>query len=161
MTDFARIAGSSTLTTFEPTGLVLDGAFILVALVIGYAALLWVLGRALASRRLIARTGPWASRSRTLREGIERARSWLVPPDRTRGWLVTRLEFAVAIGSIALATNTFLVAAQPTLGGDGTLPVVSLGALALMLVGLAWMVRIYRAPLRLDSKAYWRYHDGP
>ncbi len=57
-----------------------------------------------------------------------------------------------------------LVLAQPPMTGGGAHPIaagglVSLAGYAGMLLGLAWMVRIYRAGLRNDAKATWRYRD--
>jgi hypothetical protein len=84
---------------------------------------------------------------------------------RKPGWWLTRIEFVAAITSFTVVAVT-LVATPTTFGTyDGPRPplwwLLSPGvAIAGMLVGLLWMIRLYRAPLKLDSKAYWRYRDG-
>ena len=86
---------------------------------------------------------------------------------RTPGWWATRLEFAIAISlAIMAAVVALVVMPEGSMFGRDNPPrqLVWLGQLTVgsagILIGLAWMVRIYRAPLRMDSKAYWRYHDG-
>ena len=109
----------------------------------------------------------WRYRSRPAREQLAATISALVS-SRTIGWWTTRLEFAVAIAFAMLAAAIAVLAApwDPLTGYDGPprllvwLAGSAAGAVGI-LVGLAWMVRIYRAPLRFDSSASWRYRDRP
>ena len=50
----------------------------------------------------------------------------------------------------------------PTFGDDSPMTALAILAVAeaAILVGIAWMVRIYRAPLQVDATATWRYRDG-
>jgi hypothetical protein len=160
MTIFAGLGGGWSGPMLEDRASPIPlGVFVLFVLVVGGLGFRYVVHRITDPGPLARGEARWRYRNRAVRERIVRAMTWLVPVDRSAGWWATRIEFAVAIGSIA--TTALLDAALPGFGGRTTLPAVSLGALAVMLVGLAWMIRIYRAPLRLDSKAYWRYHDGP
>ena len=86
--------------------------------------------------------------------------------NRTRGWLLARLELAIAVVVVLVAT-IIVVTSQPlTLHGFGggrweqayvvwaaVLPYVGE---ALAIIGLVWMVRIGRGPLR-DRVPDWRY----
>ena len=161
MTDFAGIVAGWLLPMFDRPGPMLAD-WVPIAVATAYClALAFVIHRRLDTGPLVRGTARWRYRSRALRERVARARTTLVLVDRTSGWWATRIEFAVAIAAIVSAVAVVLTAAaEPTFGGDPPMPLFPLGGIAVMLVGLAWMVRIYRAPLRLDSTAYWRYHDG-
>jgi hypothetical protein len=83
------------------------------------------------------------------------------PPraERTRGWYWTRIELAIGIGVVLLAAASYLL--EPAyMGGFGPhwleTPLTS-AAYVGMLVGLVWMVRIYRGPR--DEPPPWRYRD--
>lgn len=137
-------------------------SFTIAVLVIGIAAYLFAVRRIAAPGPLVKGQAHWRYRSRAVRERIGRARTWLVLPDRTSGWWTTRLEFAAAVVTILFAIR--LITSAPILFDDQPperLLLLNGAAIAAMLFGLAWMIRIYRAPLRHDAKAYWRYHDGP
>jgi hypothetical protein len=81
---------------------------------------------------------------------------------RTRGWHLTRLELAVGIVAIlfALLPTVYdpsrsgpLMEPRPFGVADLIVPAGYCG----MLVGLAWMFRIYRGPR--DEPPRWRYRD--
>jgi hypothetical protein len=141
----------------------LVNAIALAILVAGYAIGMLLLRRILDPGPLARGEARWRYRNRALRERIARAWVWLGVPDRSPGWWATRIEFSVAIAALALVALLLPSYARPTFGGDGLSArgmLVMAAGVAGMIVGLAWMVRIYRAPLRMDSKAYWRYRDG-
>ncbi len=87
-----------------------------------------------------------------------------MPFSRTPGWWATRLEFAIAIAPRSLLPRAAGSCREASTFGARTARGSRLAWLVIgdagILVGLAWMIRIYRAPLRMDSKAYWRYRDG-
>ena len=106
------------------------------------------------------------------RPRLQRVRQWLAEGDqsiraRTRGWWLTRLEFALAavIAAIAAACLPAVLAwFAPTFGGPGAMPmplalIVPLSGYAGILFGIWWMRREYTAGLRADSEARWRYRD--
>lgn len=79
-----------------------------------------------------------------------------------RGRLFAKLEFAAAIVGIGVAAC--LLVSLPgyffdPMAGNGTsaslMAVFGIGGVA---VGLVWMVRVYRADLEPDQRA-WRYRD--
>jgi hypothetical protein len=81
----------------------------------------------------------------------------------TLGWWITRLEFAIAVGAVIAIPILHL--SQPVLIGDARpdgfylrQAATVLAAFLVAVVGLAWMVRIYRAPGRQAPPA-WRYRD--
>jgi hypothetical protein len=167
MTIFAGLVGGWLTRMFdERAGQQAGEAIILAAVVAGYAAALLMLRRIIDPGPLARGEARWRYRSRALRERIARARTWFVLLDRKPGWWTTRLEFAVGIAAL-VATSIFALAValrEPSFGAGPErylpwtlVPLVGVGGSA---VGLAWMIRIYRAPLRLDSSAYWRYRDG-
>ena len=77
---------------------------------------------------------------------------------RIRGWWLTRIELAIGIGVVLVAA--LLYVAQPGFTGysppwwEGPL---TWAAYVGMLVGLVWMIRIYRGPS--DEPPPWRYRD--
>jgi hypothetical protein len=106
------------------------------------------------------------------RPRLQRARQWLAEGDqsiraRTRGWWLTRLEFALAavIAVIAAASLPGVLAwFAPSFGGPGGMPmpqalIVPIAGYAGILFGIWWMRRIYLAPLETDPKVRWRYRD--
>jgi hypothetical protein len=98
----------------------------------------------------------------------QRIRQWLAEGDqsiraRTRGWWMTRLEFALAAGALVLAT---LILGEYAFGNtsfyrNSTLGILGTSGLgyAGILFGLRWMRRIYLAPLETDPEVGWRYRD--
>ena len=138
-------------------------AWLVIAVAIaGFAVGIYLIRRSADPGPLARGESRWRYRSRPLQERIAAPRIRLSPFYRTPGWLLTRLEFAIAIGA-ALLPPLLLPAVMARTFGDVS-PRMGLAWLviaeAASLIGLAWMVRIYRAPLRMDSKAHWRYHDG-
>ena len=107
----------------------------------------------------------WRYRDRALLERIDEALTPPAPPSggagRTRGWWLTRIEFGIAIALIVVVPLVLVL--QPHIdgrwAGAGPWVLVPLGGYAAMLFGLAWMIRIYRAGLRNDAEATWRYRD--
>ena len=80
---------------------------------------------------------------------------------RTPGWWATRLEFAIAIAALAVPALVFMsVLSQFHHEPIGYVSAMTVAGSTGVVIGLAWMIRIYRAPLRMDAKAYWRYRDG-
>jgi hypothetical protein len=74
---------------------------------------------------------------------------------RTRGWYLTRIELAIGIGAILLyLAQPASMGAPPPQWSEAPLTVA--GYLG-MLVGLAWMIRIFRGPR--DEPPRWRYRD--
>lgn len=128
---------------------------------VGVAALLafgflWV-RHSLGPDELTRGDARWRYRDR----GVRHAIADLVHDlrSRTGGWWATRIEFAVAIGSLgfvvlavvwlpSFARSSSLLAAAPTAIG-----------LVGIVIGLVAMVRIYRAGLREDAATSWRYRD--
>ena len=162
MTMFAMLLAGWLTPMFDNRGAGMYWTVLFTALIGGTLALLYVVRRITDVEPLAKGDARWRYRSRALRERIGQARTWLVPFYRTPGWLLTRLEFAIAIGAVLLPPLLVPGVMAPTFGDVS--PLMGLAWLvigeAASLVGIAWMVRIYRAPLRMDSKAYWRYHDG-
>jgi hypothetical protein len=80
----------------------------------------------------------------------------------TRGWYLTRIELALAVGAPLLTGLLLFVAAPQGMGGFFGEPpltayLVPAVGVAGVLVGLAWMIRIYRGPR--DEPPRWRYRD--
>lgn len=79
--------------------------------------------------------------------------------DRTPAYWPTRIMLAIGIAAVLLAGVTLLIEAE-TMGGGGTRmlenPFVLAGFLA-MVVGLVWMLRIFRGPR--DEPPDWRYRE--
>ena len=80
----------------------------------------------------------------------------------TRGWVLTRIEFAVAITVILVTTVLLLDWLAPTFGSSEEwkpMALLLLGGIGLlgMFVGLVWMIRIYRGPR--DQSPRWRFRD--
>ena len=80
--------------------------------------------------------------------------------DRTRGWLLARLVLAIAV--LTVIAIPLLARSEPISGlsswesyGYRFGPVI---AEALAIVGLVWMVRIWRGPTR-DAPPEWRYRE--
>ena len=80
-----------------------------------------------------------------------------------RGLIAIAVTMLPLMASIWVATLFDL----PPRGNPSSAPsllneplIVPVLALLVYFVGLAWMIRIYRAPLSMDAKAYWRYRDG-
>jgi hypothetical protein len=102
------------------------------------------------------------------RPRLQRVRQLLAEGDqsvraRTRGWWLTRLEFALAIGALILAT---LAIGEYGLGATTFYRISTLEILvtsgvgyAGIVIGLRWMRRIYLAPLETDPQVGWRYRD--
>jgi hypothetical protein len=82
---------------------------------------------------------------------------------KTPGWYAVRIELAAAIGAPVLVGLAFLTAPYSLGGGwglvDGETAWISVAAIALGLVtyvvGLAWMIRIYRADPEAHP-SWWR-----
>jgi hypothetical protein len=102
------------------------------------------------------------------RPRLQRVRQLLAEGDqsvraRTRGWWLTRLEFALAIGALILAT---LAIGEYGFGATTFYRISTLEILvtsgvgyAGIVIGLRWMRRIYLAPLETDPQVGWRYRD--
>ena len=145
----------------------LSAALIIVVAIAGFAAGNYLIRRAADPGPLARGEARWRYRTRPMTERLAGTLSSLVPRPRTTGWWATRIEFALAIAAATMAVVAwmFFTPTEPIFGrAEPSREVVWLAQLAIgavgILIGLAWMVRIYRAPLRIDSKAYWRYHDG-
>ena len=88
------------------------------------------------------------------------------PPDMTRGQLgrsVARVELAVvAFSGFVLAPFIYVAApggVEPMFSGPGwDRSAVTGVAVAAFLIGFTWMVRIYRADVEPDQRA-WRYRE--
>jgi hypothetical protein len=96
--------------------------------------------------------------------------------DRTPAWWVTRIEFAIAIGTILPLGFWVFVPGGLNVGNDPMFgspmnesirlgspllrswPSVPIAALLGAMVGLAWMIRIYRSTLEPEPPP-WRYRD--
>jgi len=75
---------------------------------------------------------------------------------------MARIEFAVAITVILVTTVLFLDSLAPTFGSSEEWKPVALlllGGIGFlgMLVGLVWIIRIYRGPR--DEPPRWRFRD--
>ena len=96
-----------------------------------------------------------------------------VPPDdrpiadtRARGWLVARLELVLAVVVVLVATIILITNDPFALGYDGRwqeayrtwAAVFPYAGDALAIVGLVWMIRIWRGPTR-DAPPEWRYRE--
>lgn len=81
--------------------------------------------------------------------------------DRSRGWLAARVELAIAV--IVVVAIPILYLGRPPMDGDPwpdrrLVDGLLVAAEVMAIVGLAWMVRIWRGPLR-DRVPAWRYRD--
>ena len=85
--------------------------------------------------------------------------------DRTPGWLLARLELAIAVVAVLIIPIWFvtqpdaLVPVSVSARSEPWVNVLPLAAEIAMLLGLAWMIRIWRGPTREVPPA-WRYRDG-
>ena len=85
--------------------------------------------------------------------------------DRTRGWLMARVELAIAV--IAVVLIPLWLIGEPDafvkrLTDERYEPILNyfpIVAEAVMLLALAWMIRIWRGPAR-EAPPVWRYRDG-
>ena len=85
--------------------------------------------------------------------------------DRTRGWLMARVELAIAVIAVLILPVWWI--GQPGAMGAPTFdsryePILSffpIVAEAVMLLALASMIRIWRGPTR-EAPPVWRYRDG-
>jgi hypothetical protein len=165
MTMFAGLVGGWLGTPmFEDRADRLSQGIIIAVAVTCYVVGIYFIPRNLDPGPLARGDARWRYRSRALRERIGRARNSLALIDRKPAWWATRIELAIAIVAAAVppALVPVVLDQQSMFGRSASIdPLAMLGlAEASILVGLAWMVRIYRAPLRNDAKAYWRYRDG-
>jgi hypothetical protein len=159
MSVFAGLVGGWLMPMVEERAdTSLNGAVVIAILVVGYSLGVLMIRRSLDPGPLARGEARWRYRSRPHHERIGRARTWLAPSHRTPGWWATRVEFAIAI--TAAFVPLLLGPAMTAPNFDDTPPSTVLPLLgvaeASILVGLVWMVRIYRAPLRNDYKAFWR-----
>ena len=114
----------------------------------------------------------WRYRDRRRTGSDRRAARRHAPDDRpiadtrARGWLVARLELVLALVVVLVATIILITNEPFALGYDGrwqeayrvwaaVLPYVGE---ALAIVGLVWMIRIWRGPTR-DAPPEWRYRE--
>jgi hypothetical protein len=77
---------------------------------------------------------------------------------RTPAYWPTRIMLAVGIAAVLLAGVTLLL--EPSFMGDRPRMVESpfvLAAFLIMVLGLVWMIRIFRGPR--DEPPDWRYRD--
>ena len=89
-----------------------------------------------------------------------------IPDTRARGWLVARLELVLAVVVVLVATIILITNEPFALGYDGRwqegyrvwATVFPYVGEALAIVGLAWMIRIWRGPTR-DAPPEWRYRE--
>lgn len=72
---------------------------------------------------------------------------------RTGAWYWTRLELAIGVGAVALAALILLLTPAQVHGHAAQELVPAAGFVGL-LVGLAWMIRIFRGPR--DEPRPWR-----
>lgn len=85
---------------------------------------------------------------------------------RTRAWWLVRLELALGIGTTLLVARLGYESAMVVRSGNPSvhpLPLpphvmVFFGGLAIAILGLVWMVRIFRGPGN-DPPPRWRYRD--
>lgn len=81
---------------------------------------------------------------------------------RSRGWLMARVELAIGVAAALVIPMLWL--ASPTFVGDPhregpmLLSLLPFGAELVILLSLAWMVRIWRGPTRERPPA-WRYRS--
>ncbi len=82
-------------------------------------------------------------------------------------WWATRIEFALGVASLLFAIWVVLAFPEAPFGDRPSLhifgvviwgSVVSYVGLLAMLIGIGWMISIYR-DLRSDSPTSWRYRD--
>jgi hypothetical protein len=89
-------------------------------------------------------------------------------PTRTPAWLVVRLELMLGIGlTVVIGLWVVLWTPSASFGGGDRIPIgplempaslfVPIMALVMAVVGLIWMVRIFRGPR--DEPPPWRYRD--
>ena len=127
-------------------------ALLAIGLVLAFVGLGWV--RRISDPGSLARgEARWRYRDQSLLERLD---------GETRGWWITRIEFGIAITAFVIGF-VLLVALVPGLTFRDPRPAPSI-LLQLaggpgMLFGLWWMVRIYRAGLRNDAEATWRFRD--
>ena len=80
--------------------------------------------------------------------------------DRTRGWLLARLVLAIAV--LAVIAIPLLARPSPSpacrVGSHTAIGSAPIIAEAIAIVGLVWMVRIWRGPAR-DARRQWRYRE--
>jgi hypothetical protein len=86
--------------------------------------------------------------------------------DRAPGWLMARVELALAVIAVLVFPILYVwypnFIEPPTIGRAPApwlgvlLPVI---AEILMILALAWMIRIWRGPTR-EAPPAWRYRDG-
>ena len=86
--------------------------------------------------------------------------------DRTRGWLMARVELAIAVIAVLILPiwfitqpNAFVPAPLESGHYEPVLNFFPILAEVVMLLGLAWMIRIWRGPTR-EAPPVWRYRDG-
>jgi hypothetical protein len=82
---------------------------------------------------------------------------------RTRGWYLTRIELALGIGAVLFALwvatyDPMLIRPLIEPRSVGLADLIVPAGLVAMLVGLAWMIRIFRGPR--DEPPPWRYRDN-
>ena len=85
---------------------------------------------------------------------------------RTRAWWLIRLEFLVGVALTLLVGRLGLGVAMRMTGGNPPAhpPLIppnaalALGALAIAITGLVWMLRIIRGPGE-DPRPRWRYRE--
>ncbi len=85
--------------------------------------------------------------------------------DRTRGWLMARVELAIAVIAVLVLPIWWIgqpLAFAAPLADSRYEPLLNFYPIAaeiVMLLGLAWMIRIWRGPTR-EAPPAWRYRDG-
>jgi hypothetical protein len=85
--------------------------------------------------------------------------------DRTRGWLMARVELAIAVIAVVLiplwliGQPDALAMGMPDEHYEPILNFFPIVAEIVMLLALAWMIRIWRGPTR-EAPPVWRYRDG-
>jgi hypothetical protein len=116
----------------------------------------------------------WRYRDTVEPDPIDELRADTPPNDRpivdtrARGWLMARLELVLAVVAILVATVILLTNEPPVLHGYGGgrweqayhvwAAVFPFVGEALAIVGLVWMIRIWRGPTR-DAPPEWRYRE--
>ena len=76
---------------------------------------------------------------------------------RTAGWYVTRLELALGIVAFLLFGGLLLFEPVSLSGSRLSEQPVVLAVLVVIVVGLVWMIRIFRGPR--DEPPPWRYRN--
>jgi hypothetical protein len=149
-----RLTSRPRLSVMDVSWVVANAGFVVVLLpaVAAFAVMVWVV------RHAVDDPEPRAERYRD-RSAMNRR--------RTPAWWLVRFELAAGIGLTLLVgllgvdwAMTICFGCNPSAVGPLPLPpnaLLAVGAFAIAVAGLAWMVRILRGPR--DEPPRWRYRD--